>query len=180
MDTRFIAFLRGINVGGHKKVPMSDLKKALEKAGFKDVMTLLNSGNVVLESDETADAVRKISEEAIRKKFGFDVAVIIRTANELQELADSDPFGGIKLTPETRQYVSFLSAPTKSTLKIPYTSKDMTFKILKVDGLNIFSVMLPYKTLQTKTVDAMAFLEKEFGKGITTRNWNTVEKLLKL
>jgi uncharacterized protein (DUF1697 family) len=177
---RFFLFLRGINVGGNKKVPMGDLKKALEKAGFNYVMTLLNSGNVVLESDETADSVRKISEEAIRKKFGFDVSVIVRTADELQELADTDPYAGIKMTTETRQYVSFLSAPTKSTLKIPYTSKDMLFKILKVDGLNIISIMLPYKTMQMKTVDAMAILEKEYGKGITTRNWNTVEKLLKL
>ncbi len=173
--TKYVAFLRGINVGGKKKVPMSDLKKTFESLGFQNVKTLLNSGNIVFEG-EKADS--QTIETKLKSQFGFDIPVIIRTHEELQKLIDTNPFKGIKLTPETRLYVTFLSTKPESTLKIPYMSPDKNLRILKVTDGEIISVL----TLSPKfgTTEAMKMLEKEFGKTVTTRNWNTILKLISL
>lgn len=174
---KYVLFLRGINVGGNKKVPMAELRKVLTKAGYTDVETLLNSGNVVMTGDGPTDAAARKMEAAIEAAFGFKVPVIVRTQEELQELADSDPFKGIEVTKDTRLYVSFLGAPTRSDLKIPYASPDRSFRILKVAGRDIISVL---DLSRSGTPEAMGILEKAFGKNITTRNWNTVEKLLEM
>lgn len=175
--TRFASLLLGINVGGNRKVPMADLKVMLEKMGYENVKTLLASGNVLFDAPGTAASVSKAMEEALEKKFGFSVGVITWKVDDLKKLADTNPFKGIKVTPATRLYVTFLSEKPKSTLKIPYTSDDKSFKILAVKDDVVISVLTVSEG--AGTVDAMKILTKEFGKKITTRNWNTVEKLLK-
>jgi uncharacterized protein (DUF1697 family) len=171
--------LRGINVGGNKKVPMSDLKNAFEELGFTDVKTLLNSGNVAFSSNEkdTRLTAQKI-EDKLELTFGFKIPVIVRTGEEIKSLVNFDPFKNIKVTPETRLYVTFLSEKSVSDLKIPYESSEKNFKILLVSDLAIFSVL----TLSEKynTTDAMKIIENEYGKKVTTRNWNTVKKLAAL
>lgn len=180
--TKYIAFLRGINVGGNKKVPMSDLKKTFESLGFKNVKTLLNSGNVVFEGSETN---AETLETELKSQFGFDIPVILRTAEEVQKMVDSNPFQGIQVTPDTRFYVTFMSAKTESKLEIPYVSPDKNFKILQITEGEVVSVLILSPTF--KTTEAMGVLEKEFGsprgeagKNVTTRNWNTVQKILSL
>lgn len=171
-----IALLRGINVGGNKKVPMADLKKMLEKMGYENVRTLLNSGNAVFDSSaKKATTIAKDISEQMKETFGFDCNIIVRSTGEIQKLIKTDPFKNIKVTPDTRLYITFRGTPKKSTLKIPYESPEKDFKILKVTDGEIISVL----TLGKKgTVDAMDILEKEYGKNITTRNWNTVLKLI--
>lgn len=174
---RYVALLRGINVGGNKKVPMATLKKALEGAGYANVKTLLASGNVLLDGKEkTAAALRKNLEPLLEKTFGFPIPVIARTAGDLKELAKGDPFKGVTVDGDTRLYVTFLGASTpKGTIAIPYESPDKTFRILRATPTHVASVL---RLGGTRTVDAMAVLEKEFGKDVTTRNWSTVLKLL--
>jgi uncharacterized protein (DUF1697 family) len=82
----FISMLRGINVGGNKKIGMPELKKVYEDSGFKDVQTFIQSGNVLFKSKQTDE--RKLAdkiENGINKKFGFEVKVLIRTPGELQK-----------------------------------------------------------------------------------------------
>jgi uncharacterized protein (DUF1697 family) len=112
----------------------------------------------------------------LQQTFGYEIAVILRAGAQIQALVDSDPFAGIEVTPEMRLYVTFLSEKPRSTLEIPYVSEDGSFKILRVTEGEVFSVL--QVTPQSRSVDAMAVLEKEFGKKVTTRNWNTVLKLL--
>lgn len=171
--TKYVTFLRGINVGGNKKVPMSDLKKTFESIGFANVRTLLNSGNVIFEGSGTN---AETLEKELKSQFGFDIPVILRTIDQIQKLINSNPFRGIVVTPDTRLYITFLGIKPESSLKIPYESPDRNFKILKVTEGEIVSVLTLSPTF--KTTEAMGFLEKEFGKKITTRNWNTVTKLL--
>ncbi len=172
---KYLAFLRGINVGGKKKVPMSDLKNTFELLGFTNVRTLLNSGNVVFEGSKTDSSTL---ETELNKAFGFDISVILRTADEIKKLINSDPFKGITITPDTRLYVTFLKEKSKSNLKIPYVSPDKNFKILKVTDGEVISVLTLSPAFQT--TEAMGALEKEFGKKITTRNWSTVIKIAAL
>jgi len=174
---RFASLLLGINVGGNRKVPMADLKTMLEKMGHENVQTLLASGNVLCNAPGTAASVSTAMEEALEKKFGFSVGVITWTVDDLKKLAKTDPFKDIKVTPATRLYVTFLSEKPKTTLNVPYVSEDKSYRILTIKNDVVISVL----TVSEKagTVDAMKILTKEFGKKITTRNWNTIEKLLK-
>lgn len=174
-SNRYLVFLRGVNVGG-VKVLMADLNKALTKAGFKNVKTLLASGNVALDAADTTTAKLKTDVEAVLKKtFDRDISVVIQSAEQIHELIASNPFKGIKVTAETRLYISFLPEPTISkNLKIPYKSDDGNFRILKVTPSEIISVLVV--TPDRGSVDLMSILEKEYSKKITTRNWNTVLK----
>lgn len=174
---RYVALLRGINVGGKKKVPMADLKKMLEASGYTNVKTLLNSGNAIFDA-ETASR-KKLKDEierAIEKTFGFSAQTIIRSIDEIATLIKTHPFKGINVTPATRLYVTFMADAPVSTLKIPYESPDALYRILSVDDAHICSVLIVSDT--KNTTDAMKILEKEYGKNITTRNWNTVEKMV--
>jgi len=176
--SKYAALLRGINVGGHKSVKMEELKITFDSMKFKNVKTVLASGNVLFEASKTAtDTLSKKVAEKLKETFGFEIGVIVRTIDEIQQLSDSNPFKGIKVTPQTRLYITFLSEKSKSSLKIPYESADKNFKILRVTTSEICSVLT--LTPNSKTVELMDILEKEFGKKVTTRNWNTIIRLIK-
>jgi uncharacterized protein (DUF1697 family) len=173
----YAAFLRGINVGGHMPVPMNKLKKALESLRFKNVQTLLASGNVVFEAPLTsAAALEQKIEDKLKKTFGHEIGVLVHTIEDLQRLSDSQPFKGIDVTSQTRLYVTFLSEQSKSSLKIPYISPHKSFRILRVSPRDVCSVLT--LTPNSRTVDLMNVLEKEFGHKVTTRNWNTIVRVL--
>ncbi len=175
---RYAAFLRGINISGHKKVPMADLKKMLEKIGFSNVQTILASGNVVFDSSEkNLEAIKEKIEKQIEETFGFQVKTIIHSMSYIKKLMADDPFKGIEVTKETRLYVTFLSHKPKSTFKAPYQSPDKLFRILKATDDALFSVLL---VKDARSIDAMNFIDKEFGKEVTTRNWNTIVKVAAL
>ena len=165
-ETGYVAFLRG------------ELKVTFESMGFQNVRTFINSGNVVFEAREQArsNLVKRIEQE-LKKSFGHDVAVILRTIREIQELVDSDPFKRVKVTPQTRLYVTFLAEKPNSNMKIPYESPEKDFKILSVQGDAVLSVVT--LTAKRGTTEAMGHLEKGFGKKVTTRNWNTIVKIQK-
>lgn len=149
----------------------------LERMKFTNVKTLLASGNVLFDSEETErKKLKKIIEEQLEETFGFPVPTLIRTLAELEKLKKSDLFQGIRVTPETRLYVTFLSEKSTSTLKIPYVSPDGNYKILRVSDTEICSVLTVTKN--HGSIDVMSILEREFGRQITTRNWNTVWKLV--
>jgi uncharacterized protein (DUF1697 family) len=176
--TKFVALLRGINVGGNKMVKMDDLKKWFAALGFKNVKTILASGNVLFESaDDDEEALAKKIAAKLKAESGHDVGIQVRSIEEIQKLADRNPFKKIKVTPETRLYITFLPEKPKSKLKIPYVSPEKDFKIIEVTNREICSVV--DLNLGRGTVEAMGILEKEFGKNITTRNWNTIGKMLK-
>jgi uncharacterized protein (DUF1697 family) len=173
---KYVALLRGINVGGKKKVVMSDLKQMFEQLGFSDVTTLLNSGNVVFTTTnmtEVGDVKQKIEAQII-KTFGFTSQIIVRKDEEIQKIVEADPFKEIEITPDTRLYVSFL-ADKYPKLQIPYETPEKDMKILQVVQGAVCSVI--QLSSDKGTVDLMSFIEKEFGKNSTTRNWNTVIKI---
>ena len=176
---QYAAFLRGINVGGHKPVSMERLKKAFELLGFRNVKTLIASGNVLFEtrSSNPRMLVKKI-EAKLEQTFGHEIDTILRTIQEVQGLVELDPFKGIRVTPRTRLFVTFLSEQPKTSLKIPYASPDKSFRILCVPNRTVCSVLV-VGPQWAKNFRQMDILEKEFGKKITTRSWSTVVRVVK-
>ena len=178
MQHTYVAFLRGINVGGHHKVPMAELKIALQKLGLLNIRTLLNSGNVIFDvSDDSQLNLEKTISEHLEKSFGFPIPTIIRTSEEIMGLLNSDPFKGEVLSKNMRYYVSFLQNASTTDLPLPWTSEDNAYKIIDNKDQNILSVL---DVSISQTSKAMDMLKKNYGKGITTRNWNTVERIGKL
>ena len=174
---KHIAFLRGINVGGHHKVPMAELRKEMEKLNFENVVTLLNSGNIVFDAvDDDLESLEKTISEHLEKVFGFQIPTILRKSKTIYGLLDNNPFKGIKLTKDIRLYVSFLRNETETELKLPWTSDDNSFKIIDISDKNILSVL---DLSISKTPKAMLALARSFGTDMTTRNWNTILRIEK-
>jgi uncharacterized protein (DUF1697 family) len=175
--SKHVAFLRGINVGGHKPVKMDELRKSFEALGFQNVKTILASGNVLFEAPKASPlSLTRSIETKLEAAVGHKISVLLRSLGELQDLADRRPFQNIKVTTQTRLYVTFLSEKPKSELRIPHQSPEKNFTILRGSSSEVCSVL----TLSPKaqTTDLMAFLEKAFGRNITTRNWNTITRIL--
>ena len=172
-NKKLIALLRGINVGGHHKVPMAVLHKEMERLGFSKIVTLLNTGNVIFETRETAGLETKI-EDHLQKTFGFAVPVLLRSFEEILGVVKSNPFEAIEVTDSIRLYVTFLKNEPKNKLNLPYISKDESFRIIAVENRMVFSVL---DLSKGKNINGMGKLEQLFGKEVTTRNWNTVIKL---
>lgn len=173
----FVAFLRGINVGGHHKVPMLELQKVFQEMGFEKIITLLNSGNIIFDAYEsTPGNLEKMISEQLEKTFGFPVPTIIRTSETICKLFNRNPFLDVKLDKDIRWYVSFLKKDTSLEMKLPWRSPDSAFEILEKDGKSILSVL---DLSISQTPKAMGALEKSFGKDITTRNWKTIERVAK-
>jgi uncharacterized protein (DUF1697 family) len=176
-NTSYAAFLRGINVGGKKQIKMEELRNAFQSWSFENVATILASGNIIFDAQLTdPDKVREIITKGIKNKFGFEAGAYIRSIADLKDLASKDPFAGISESEKTIRYITFLDQKQPPKLTIPYHSPGNELRILQMAGREIFSVV----TLTPKygSTDMMTFLEKTFGSDLTTRNWNTVIKIL--
>ena len=174
---KYVAFLRGINVGGHHKVPMAELRKEMAKMNFEKVATLLNSGNIIFDgiADDLENIEKTISEH-LEKAFGFPIPTILRRSEMIYGLLDNNPFKEVILTKDIRLYVSFLRKDTETDLQLPWTSDDNSYKIIGKSDKTILSVL---DLSISKTPKAMEALERYFGTDITTRNWNTIKRVEK-
>ncbi|WKN41713.1 DUF1697 domain-containing protein [Tunicatimonas pelagia] len=172
---QYIAFLRGINVGGHKKVPMADLRKQVEALGFTQVVTILNSGNVIFSTAESKeDTLEKMIAEDLKQSFGFPVPVLVRSAAVITHLLEANPFQNIEVTKNIRQYVSFLKEEPSNDLTLPWTTEDDSYRIFDIRDRTVCSLL---DLSVTQTTKGMGALEQLFGKNITTRNWNTLLRI---
>ncbi|MBM3925798.1 MAG: DUF1697 domain-containing protein [SAR202 cluster bacterium] len=173
----YVAFLRGINVGGNKIIKMEDLRRAFESLGLQNVKTILASGNVIFETEKPSATLAGAIQAQLKKSFGFDVGVTLRSIAEIQDVVDLDPFKGIAVTPQTRLYVTFLPDKPGTAIKTPVESPEKHYRILQIANGAVFSVLT--LTPNTKSTDLMGMLDKTFGKKVTTRNWNTIAAILK-
>jgi uncharacterized protein (DUF1697 family) len=115
----YVCLLRGINVGGHKKIKMDQLRTSIEALGFEQVKTYIQSGNVVFKAAKAAPtALSKKIEATILADFGHSVSVIIRTADEMKQVLANNPFLEERGVDSEKLHVMFLSdAPESSALK---------------------------------------------------------------
>jgi uncharacterized protein (DUF1697 family) len=114
--TAFVSLFRGINVGGHHKIRMDELKDLHESLGLRDVLPFIQSGNVVFKSDDADLArLRKQIEDGFEKRFGFHVEIIVRTSAELRDIIDKNPFQSQQSKESKWVVVMFLAARPDNT-----------------------------------------------------------------
>lgn len=174
---KYVAFLRGINVGGHHKVPMAHLCNEFESMGFSNIITVLNSGNIIFDSDnKSVENLESGVSDHLKSVYGFAIPTIVRSAGEIWELFELAPFRDVAVTKDTRLYVSFLQGEHSPDIAQPWHSPDRSYSIIGNYRNTIISVL--YMAV-TSTPNSMDSLEKKFGRNITTRNWNTIERIIK-
>jgi uncharacterized protein (DUF1697 family) len=173
---RYAALLRGINVGGRKKVPMADLRALLGDLGYSDVSTLLQSGNAVFTSDLPAADLERDIAAAVEDRTKVSCAVLVRTAAELAGAVSRNPLGGEPAN-ASRYFVAFLSAEPAVAKAAALAGTPFEPDRLWVLGREAY-LWCPNGAADTKLTGAM--LEKQLGVRATARNWNTVTKLASL
>ncbi|HWE43594.1 MAG TPA: DUF1697 domain-containing protein [Gemmatimonadaceae bacterium] len=166
---RYAALLRGIMPTNAK---MPQLRAAFASAGFTDVETVLGSGNVVFTARAaTGDALQRKAESAMNRELGKSFLTIVRSIDTLRELIASDPFAGFDVAPGAKRVVTFLRDAPSTDVEIPPAVEGA--RIHAVVGREIFTSCLR----GAKTPVFMALIERTFGKELTTRTWDTVQKI---
>ncbi len=179
MASRQVALIRGINVGRAKRIAMADLRALVEKLGYGDVRTLLNSGNVVFtvsaatgRSDGAPGKSGARIEEAIRTKLGVSARVTVLSAAELAVAVAENPLLEVADNP-SRLMVAFLADPADRQRLKPLSGKDWHPEVLAI-GKRVAYLWCPNGMLESPLSEAVGRL---LGAAVTTRNWATVTKL---
>jgi len=174
---KYAAMIRGIGPE-NPNMRGSKLVEAFESVGFTNVRSFLTSGNVLFESAETdTPKLEKLAEAALPKILDFSRDVFIRSEADLQKLVDANPFGDLVHENAGKNYltVTFFKQPPELGYPLPYTPDGKAFEIISdINGALCAVVDLS----RGKTPDLMAWLERQYGKQITTRTWNTINRLL--
>jgi uncharacterized protein (DUF1697 family) len=171
--TTYIALLRGINVGGNRKIHMADLREVFAEAGCADVTSYIQSGNLVFSHPSTdAEKVTAVLERRIEDATGFDVPVILRTAAAWEGVVDANPYPGIE---PTTLHVVFLAAPPAAAAVAAFDAARFTPEEFAVVGREVY-LHLPDGLGRAKLPPALPLIR---GAG-TARNWRTVLKLAEL
>ena len=171
-----IAILRGINVGGKRKILMADLKALCQKLGWTNVVTYIQSGNLIFDSEKQNSQLENTLEKAISSKYGFDVPVIIRNADELQTSIGNNSFAAGD-TDITKLHLTFLKEkPSEENVEKIKTYNYEPDKF-EIEEKHVF-IYCAGKYHQTKLTNN--FFENKLKVGATTRNWKTILKLQEL
>ncbi|KAF0095235.1 MAG: hypothetical protein E1N59_1281 [Puniceicoccaceae bacterium 5H] len=170
--TRYVAWLRGVNVGGHNKLPMQSLRTVLSANGFEAVQTYIQSGNIVFQSGESdRRQLERQMTELIEQDFGFAPSVMIITGEELHAAVERNPFPEVADTPK-HLHVNFLGdTPTHVNWDSLEASRDSERYEL-VD--RVFYLHVPGSIWASKLA---AKVERCLGVPVTSRNWRTVCKV---
>ena len=173
--TTYAAFLRAINLGPTRKVPMAELRKLLEEQGYGNVRTLLQSGNVLLDADEQEAKLRTTLESLLQERFGFEIPTMVRTTDELQKTLEANPLREIASDPK-RHLVTFLEKRPTSQQQRALESADIGDERLAITGRELHT-WHPDGVRQSKIT---RLAERHLDQQGTARNWATLTKLLTL
>ena len=178
MET-YISILRGINVGGQKKIRMADLKTLYERLKFKEITTYIQSGNVIFNTDKSLprQEISKRIEEKITEKYNFIVPVIIRTKSEMVKTFSDNPFLDRKDINPERLHVTFLAGLPKQADKKRIEKLEFPPDEFIIDGKEIY---LHCPNGYGKTKLSNNFFENRLNVTATTRNWRTISILVSL
>ncbi|MCO4743312.1 MAG: DUF1697 domain-containing protein [Proteobacteria bacterium] len=169
--TEHVALLRGINVGGHRKLPMADLREVCGQLGWEDVRTYIQSGNVWFAATQPDAGALS---DAIKERWGFDVPVVLRPLASLEGVLASSPFRAAAEEDPKRVHVAFMSeAPDAAAVAALDPNRSPGDQLVCIGTeLHLFFGGPSHKS--KLTVD---WLEKRLGVRITARNWRSVSRL---
>lgn len=177
--TRFAALLRGINVGGHNQVGMARLRELLvDTLGFEDVITVLQSGNVVFSAPASAKstAAKRIA-SAVAEEFGCTIDVLLRDERAMAKVVSANPWPDRAKAEPAKVHVAFLSAqPAAAKVKAVDHDKFAPDELAVVGD----AAYLWYPNGAGRSKLGAAVFERGLGVVATARNWNTVTKLVDL
>jgi uncharacterized protein (DUF1697 family) len=175
----YVAFLRGINVGGRRIIKMEELARHFGSFGHAKIRTYIASGNVLFSSPEKREPVlTKKIELDLEKALGYRVDVFLRSIGQLQAILDSRPFARAKLSPDAKAYVTFFNGKPAALPDVPSGSPAEGYRLLRLDERELFSIW--FRKPNGGFVDSAARVEKTMRIPTTTRNWNTIVKILNL
>lgn len=165
------AFLRGINVGGHRPVAMGDLRAVFSGLGLGNVRTLLQSGNVVFTTSDGAARLRPVIEATCAAELGLDATIVLRTEPEMSKVVAGNPFAQAATEP-AKVHVLFLADEPVAAAVAKLDSHRFAPDEWVLDGRHVY-VWYPNGAGRSK-------LRLDLGTPATARNWNTVTKVLDL
>lgn len=173
---KYVALLRGIGPG-NPNMRNEKLREFFEGLGLQNVTTVISSGNVVFESNITdIKSLETMIEEALPIQLEFSSTTIIRSQDQLQKLVDANPFKSTEHGPKSYLMVTFCKNPPKTDLKLPYQPPGKPYQLFNIVDDTLFSIT---DTTAMPTTDIMQWLEKQFGKQISSRTLLTVHRILK-
>jgi len=174
---RYVALLRGINVGGSNQMKMDDLKAVFSQLGFENVKSYINSGNLAFDTKKTPEnKLMDRIESAVESKFGRRVHIMVREQKDIERVIKNNPFDG-QYENHKHMHVLFLKEPMPAEKEEFLQASALTGEQYAVRGREIYN-LLPNGvagSLLTK-----GFFERKPVVAYTGRNWRTVEKLLEL
>jgi uncharacterized protein (DUF1697 family) len=174
---KYVAFLRGINVGGKNKIRMETLREVCSSLSFENVKTYINSGNVIFETAKTSDnkLAEKI-EKAIEKEFDLNIKVMVRTISEIEEIVKNNPFDG-QFEREKDLHVFFLDEELPEDKCEQLLSNNNENEMFAVRQREIFYLL---HIGFSDSLMGKDYIGKKLKISATARNWRTVNKILEL
>ena len=169
-----IVLIRGINVGGHKKLRMADLRSVCESVGLTNIATYLQSGNVVCKSDERPVTVAARVAGALRETLALDAGVIVRTAADLARVVEANPFADAARTEPNRVMVMFLDKTPTRDAAAALLAKHAGPERLELHGAELY---IHYTAGAGTSKLTNVMIERALAVTGTARNWNTVTAL---
>lgn len=173
----YIALLRGINVSGQKKIKMADLRQQLDVLPFENLQTYIQSGNIVFDTKAPKGQLAGMIQQNILDNYGFEVAVIVKTPEDLQSALENNPFLKDPDKDPKRFYLTFLDkAPTPALIE-KLKEVDYSPEAYEIDH-DLIYFFSPQGYGRAKMSNN--FFEKKLKVAATTRNWRTTHKLLEM
>jgi len=174
---KYVALLRGINVGGNNMIKMETLRATFAALGFKNVKSYINSGNLVFDAGKADEKkLAKKIHDAIKKEFGFDISVMVRPSSVLVDLVKNNPFDG-QFDNDKNMHVFFLDDELAKEKKELLFAQGKDSEMFAVVGPHVLCL------LRIHILDSAVgkgFIDKKLKIASTARNWRTVKTLAEM
>ncbi len=174
---RYVALLRGINVGGNTMIKMESLRATFSSLGFENVKSYINSGNLAFDTAKTDDGkLAKKIRDAVKKDFEKEISIMVRSVAEIEEIIANNPYDG-QFDNDKDLHVFFLETELSSEKRELLLDLNSEAELISVRGRTV------YYLLRISIVDSVmgkGFIDKKLKVPATARNWRTVKKLAEL
>lgn len=175
--SKYVAFLRGINVGGKNKIKMEILREEFAAQGFKNVRTYINSGNVIFEAPLTDDKTLAAAiEKAIEAEFSLKIKVMVRTISEIEEIVKNNPFDG-QFENDKNLHVFFLDEEMPDEKRAALLANNNENEQFAVRGRDVYCL------LRVSVLDSLMgkdYIGKKLKINATARNWRTIKTVFEI